>query len=110
MLPVFLFIMTSIETKLISLQSLKKKLITLRRQGKTIAFTNGCFDLMHIGHVKYLEAAGKAVQSMIGWWKTPKDHYINGNIVGKFDSTQGTGYWFMTPRAINTPSPPKGKT
>lgn len=51
--------MTSLETKLVSLQSLKKKLITLRRQGKTIAFTNGCFDLMHLGHVKYLQAAKK---------------------------------------------------
>ena len=51
--------MTSLESKIISLQSLKKKLIALRRQGKTIAFTNGCFDLMHLGHVKYLQAAKK---------------------------------------------------
>jgi D-beta-D-heptose 7-phosphate kinase/D-beta-D-heptose 1-phosphate adenosyltransferase len=49
--------MNSLETKIVSLQSLKKKLISLRRQGKTIAFTNGCFDLMHLGHVQYLEAA-----------------------------------------------------
>lgn len=27
----------------------------LRRQGKTIAFTNGCFDLLHAGHLDYLE-------------------------------------------------------
>ncbi len=47
------------ETKLISLQLLKKKLIALRRAGKIIAFTNGCFDLMHLGHIKYLQAAKK---------------------------------------------------
>jgi len=29
----------------------------LRAQGKTIVFTNGCFDLLHIGHVKYLQQA-----------------------------------------------------
>jgi D-beta-D-heptose 7-phosphate kinase/D-beta-D-heptose 1-phosphate adenosyltransferase len=29
----------------------------LRVRGKKIVFTNGCFDLLHIGHVKYLEAA-----------------------------------------------------
>ncbi len=29
----------------------------LRRQGKRIVFTNGCFDLMHIGHTRYLQAA-----------------------------------------------------
>jgi rfaE bifunctional protein nucleotidyltransferase chain/domain len=29
----------------------------LRREGKRIAFTNGCFDLLHIGHVRYLAEA-----------------------------------------------------
>ena len=28
-----------------------------RTQGKHIVFTNGCFDLMHIGHTRYLQAA-----------------------------------------------------
>jgi D-glycero-beta-D-manno-heptose 1-phosphate adenylyltransferase len=28
-----------------------------RHQGKTIVFTNGCFDLVHAGHVRYLAAA-----------------------------------------------------
>lgn len=29
----------------------------LKRQGKKIAFTNGCFDILHRGHVEYLEQA-----------------------------------------------------
>jgi rfaE bifunctional protein nucleotidyltransferase chain/domain len=28
-----------------------------RARGRTIAFTNGCFDLLHVGHARYLEAA-----------------------------------------------------
>jgi rfaE bifunctional protein nucleotidyltransferase chain/domain len=28
-----------------------------RRAGKTIAFANGCFDVLHVGHVRYLEGA-----------------------------------------------------
>ena len=28
-----------------------------RRDHKRIVFTNGCFDLMHIGHTRYLQAA-----------------------------------------------------
>ena len=51
--------------KILSLQGLLKKLPVLRRQGKTIAFTNGCFDLMHIGHVKYLEDAGRGNRVLI---------------------------------------------
>ena len=29
----------------------------LKAKGKRIVFTNGCFDLLHIGHVRYLEKA-----------------------------------------------------
>ena len=29
----------------------------LRRQGKKIVFTNGCFDILHRGHIEYLTAA-----------------------------------------------------
>lgn len=28
-----------------------------RAEGRTIAFANGCFDLLHVGHVRYLQAA-----------------------------------------------------
>ena len=30
---------------------------TLKKKGKRIVFTNGCFDLLHLGHVRYLEEA-----------------------------------------------------
>ena len=28
-----------------------------KNAGQKVVFTNGCFDLMHVGHVRYLEAA-----------------------------------------------------
>jgi len=54
-----------IKNKILSLSVLLKKLPALRRQGKTIVFTNGCFDLMHTGHVKYLEDASKGNRVLI---------------------------------------------
>ncbi len=30
---------------------------TLKQQGKRIVFTNGCFDIIHVGHVRYLKEA-----------------------------------------------------
>ncbi len=36
-----------------------------RREGKTIAFTNGCFDILHSGHVTCLEAAQKYADVLI---------------------------------------------
>src|SRR6058998_1958640 len=29
----------------------------LRKQGRKLVLTNGCFDLLHVGHVRYLQAA-----------------------------------------------------
>ncbi|MCR9261869.1 MAG: adenylyltransferase/cytidyltransferase family protein [Pseudomonadaceae bacterium] len=38
-------------------KSLLPKLAACREQGKTIVFGNGCFDLVHVGHIRYIEAA-----------------------------------------------------
>ncbi len=43
--------------KILSRNSLKAKIATLKGEGKRIVFTNGCFDILHVGHVKYLEQA-----------------------------------------------------
>ena len=42
-------------SRVLSLNRLAAVVRRLRRQGKTIAFTNGCFDLLHAGHLDYLE-------------------------------------------------------
>ena len=39
----------------LSLRILRRRVAAHRRRGHTIAFTNGCFDLLHAGHVQYLE-------------------------------------------------------
>jgi rfaE bifunctional protein nucleotidyltransferase chain/domain len=39
------------------LEELKSIAAELKRQGRTIVFTNGCFDLLHVGHVRYLSLA-----------------------------------------------------
>ncbi|MBU4420064.1 MAG: D-glycero-beta-D-manno-heptose 1-phosphate adenylyltransferase [Proteobacteria bacterium] len=44
-------------SKHIILKDLLEKLSRFRKQGKKIVFTNGCFDIMHVGHVRYLAAA-----------------------------------------------------
>jgi D-beta-D-heptose 7-phosphate kinase/D-beta-D-heptose 1-phosphate adenosyltransferase len=43
------------DTKLRSLEELQAELQLRRDRGETIAFTNGCFDLLHAGHVDYLK-------------------------------------------------------
>ena len=48
-----------IQSKIMDDRSLARKLDDLRKAGKIVVFTNGCFDLLHVGHVRYLTAARK---------------------------------------------------
>ncbi|MBU2541184.1 MAG: D-glycero-beta-D-manno-heptose 1-phosphate adenylyltransferase [Candidatus Omnitrophica bacterium] len=48
------------KNKIILNQKKLKKILELqKRKGKKIIFTNGCFDLLHFGHIKYLNDAKK---------------------------------------------------
>lgn len=41
--------------KIREIQSLKEELAYHRRAGQSIVFTNGCFDVLHVGHIEYLK-------------------------------------------------------
>jgi len=45
------------ESRVIARRELRTLGDRLRREGKRIAFANGCFDVLHVGHVRYLQAA-----------------------------------------------------
>ena len=36
-----------------------------RRQGRTIALANGCFDILHVGHVRYLAGASREADRLV---------------------------------------------
>ena len=36
-----------------------------RAPGRTVAFANGCFDLLHVGHVRYLEGAAREADVLV---------------------------------------------
>jgi D-beta-D-heptose 7-phosphate kinase/D-beta-D-heptose 1-phosphate adenosyltransferase len=46
-----------VEKKVWRREALARELDHRRRQGQRIAFTNGCFDVLHAGHVQYLQEA-----------------------------------------------------
>lgn len=51
--------------KICELETLLGRVRQWRQQKKRIVFTNGCFDLLHAGHVTYLEAARKTGDKLI---------------------------------------------
>ncbi len=48
-----------LQTKILPLSDLKQKADEWRAAGKTIAFTNGCFDILHAGHIASLTEAAQ---------------------------------------------------
>ena len=46
-------------SKFLTLDQLEAESGRLRAEGKRVAATNGCFDILHVGHVRYLAAARK---------------------------------------------------
>lgn len=44
-------------SKIVTLKDLVQKVGDFRKSGKRVVFTNGCFDILHVGHVRYLAAA-----------------------------------------------------
>ena len=45
------------KSKIKGAKSLVKTLSSLKKSGKRMVFTNGCFDIIHVGHVDYLSRA-----------------------------------------------------
>ena len=46
-----------LKNKIKSLRSLRRIIALLQKKGRKIVFTNGCFDILHLGHAQYLQAA-----------------------------------------------------
>ncbi len=51
--------------KVLGRRALQRKLAALRRAGQRVVFTNGCFDLIHPGHVRYLRAARRLGDALV---------------------------------------------
>lgn len=49
--------MENYRSKIKALASAKQKIDKLKNKGKRVVFTNGCFDILHSGHARYLYAA-----------------------------------------------------
>lgn len=55
----------SINEKIFDAESIKPPLARWRLKGQKIVFTNGCFDIMHLGHISYLSQAASLGDKLI---------------------------------------------
>jgi rfaE bifunctional protein nucleotidyltransferase chain/domain len=52
-------------SRIVTRDELKELIESDRAAGRTVALANGCFDLLHVGHVRYLEAAAAEADRLI---------------------------------------------
>jgi rfaE bifunctional protein nucleotidyltransferase chain/domain len=51
--------------EVLSREALVARIVSLRGAGRTVAFANGCFDLLHVGHIRYLQAAADEADVLV---------------------------------------------
>jgi rfaE bifunctional protein nucleotidyltransferase chain/domain len=75
-------------SKIVPRNALPPKLAECRRRGQRIVFANGCFDTLHVGHIRYLEGArgegdilvvGVNADSSVGTLKGPGRPILDEN-------------------------------
>jgi D-glycero-beta-D-manno-heptose 1-phosphate adenylyltransferase len=49
----------------LTLEQLVTRTRSERAAGRTLAFANGCFDLLHVGHVRYLQSAAQEADRLV---------------------------------------------
>jgi rfaE bifunctional protein nucleotidyltransferase chain/domain len=49
----------------VSREELVRRIEEERAGGRTVAFANGCFDLLHVGHIRYLESAAEEADILV---------------------------------------------
>jgi D-beta-D-heptose 7-phosphate kinase/D-beta-D-heptose 1-phosphate adenosyltransferase len=51
--------------RILDREELRERCEALRREGRRIVFTNGCFDILHVGHASYLERARELGDALV---------------------------------------------
>ena len=57
--------LTAIKSKIVDFSKIKDLVSNWKKEGNSIVFTNGCFDVLHYGHVSYLAEASDLGDKMI---------------------------------------------
>lgn len=57
--------LTAINSKIVDFSKIKDLVSNWKKEGNSIVFTNGCFDVLHYGHVSYLAEASDLGDNMI---------------------------------------------
>ena len=86
--------LAQIEAKILDWDAASRKVQEWQAQGETVVFTNGCFDLLHYGHLHYLAQARDLGQRLVlGLNSAASVSRLKGPHAPSTTSTPVSGKW-----------------
>ena len=86
---------------LLTAEEMRKKIVKLQKAGKKIVFTNGVFDILHIGHLTYLEEAGNLGDILVVGVNSDASVKVNKGDKRPINSEKNRAYVLLGTKFVN---------
>ena len=86
---------------LLTVEEMRKEIVKLQKDGKKVVFTNGVFDILHIGHLTYLEEAGNLWDILVVGVNSDASVKVNKGDKRPINSEKNRAYVLLGTKFVN---------
>ena len=86
---------------LLTVEEMRKEIVKLQKAGKRVVFTNGVFDILHIGHLTYLEEAGNLGDILVVGVNSDASVKVNKGDKRPINSEKNRAYVLLGTKFVN---------
>lgn len=86
---------------LLTAEEMRKEIVKLQKDGKRVVFTNGVFDILHIGHLTYLEEAGNLGDILVVGVNSDASVKVNKGDKRPINSEKNRAYVLLGTKFVN---------
>ena len=86
---------------LLTVEEMRKEIVKLQKDGKRVVFTNGVFDILHIGHLTYLEEAGNLGDILVVGVNSDASVKVNKGDKRPINSEKNRAYVLLGTKFVN---------
>ena len=86
---------------LLTAEEMRKEIVKLQKAGKRVVFTNGVFDILHIGHLTYLEEAGNLGDILVVGVNSDASVKVNKGDKRPINSEKNRAYVLLATKFVN---------
>lgn len=86
---------------LLTAEEMRKEIVKLQKAGKRVVFTNGVFDILHIGHLTYLEEAGNLGDILVVGVNSDASVKVNKGDKRPINSEKNRAYVLLGTKFVN---------